>query len=236
MAEHDQDDEQEPALVGAESASWAKVIGFTLAGCALAGAGFWAVMPKGVVAQSDAEPVAAEPVRQTEAEDATREEKPVPYRKVRPYFGPPKLSIQISDPLRGVCGATFSESMVVRVLEGEADEIVAEVRIAGEKIVRTRVLTHANDEWTGSIGGLPVDRPAKLLIMASGPYGQESVVKDITHDCPGKIDRTDPAYLGSKAGREDLKEMFDKEFEFDFDSGGSGATDQDSRGSDTEQE
>lgn len=193
----------------------------------LVGGLLWAVMPKGVVDQVDAEPVAAEPVRQTEAEDAAPPDKPVPYRKVKPYYGPPVLSIQISDPLVGTCGATFSESMVVRVIKGEADEITAEVRISGTKIVRTRVLTHANDEWTGTIGGLPVDRPAKLLIMASGPYGKESVIKDITHDCPGKIDRSDPAYLGSKAGREEMKDMFDEEFEFEFDSGGSGATDND---------
>ena len=107
------------------------------------------------------------------------------------------------------------------------DDVVAEARIPKDKITRTRQLIYADGDWTGTLGGLPINRTVQLVIIGTGPYGQETVYKDVSHVGPGDpIDKNDPYDLVGKDAERAIKEkMFDGEFEFDFDSAGKSSGD-----------
>ncbi|MFN8125310.1 MAG: hypothetical protein U0R64_02175 [Candidatus Nanopelagicales bacterium] len=208
-------------MAGDESGgSWGKVIAMTVGACLFVGALLWVIVPKGVpvteaepaaVASSAAPAVVPDP-------DPSRTAKPRRTVVAKPYTGKPQLSIQLSDPAGSACPPTYLETMVVRVLKGEVDEVVAVARITGATTqTRERTLIQADGEFTGQLGGLPSDRPVQLLIIATGPYGKTTIFRDITHDCPGVMSRDDPAYLGSREGRREIREkMFDDNYKFDF--------------------
>ncbi len=222
--------------------SWGKVVGITVAACLVVGALLWSIVPKGapVAGSESSDPAEAaqngQPQRSAAAQEARdamarRDERPTKAERLEARLGkPPRLSVQISNPLAGTCPTTFSESIVVRVIRGDFDEIVAEVRIPKDKVTRTRTLMHSEGDWTATIGGLPVNRTATLLIMATGPRDEETVSKDITVHCGGgPIDKDDPYDLVGKDARTAIREkMFTSDYDFDFDYPGgsdkSGAT------------
>lgn len=203
--------------------TWGRVIAWTVGACVLVGGLLWLVIPKGVPV-TEAEPVvasaSAEPAVAPEPEpDRTGPSKPLSRSVVaKPYAGKPQLSIQLSDPAGSSCPATFMETMVVRVLKGEVDEVVGIARIMGATtLTRERTLIHADGEFTGQLGGLPSNRQVQLLIVAKGPNGNTTIMRDITHDCPGAMNRSDPGYLGSREGRREIRDkMFDENYDFDF--------------------
>lgn len=211
--------------------SWGKVIGITVAACLVVGALLWAIVPKGAPvadSQSSAPAAAAQDgqaersaaAQQARDSMARRDERPTKAERLEARLGkPPRLSVQISNPLAGTCPATFSESIVVRVIRGDFDEIVAEVRIPKDKVTRTRTLMNSEGDWTATIGGLPVNRTATLLIMAKGPQDEETVSKDITVHCGGDpVDQDDPYDLVGKDARTAIRDkMFTSDYDFDFD-------------------
>lgn len=205
--------------------SWGKVIGITVAACLLVGGLLWAIVPKGTPVK-EAAPQPSSPAIQNEAADAAqqvkesvREQRPTRIERLEERLGkPPKLSVQLSDPARGTCPDFFMVTLVVRVIRGDFDEVVTEVRIPKDKITRTRTLTYANGDWTTMIGALPINRTVQLVIMASGDSGTETVTKDVSHICPGDpVDKDDPYDLVGKDAREQLRENLTFDFEFKSD-------------------
>lgn len=203
--------------------SWGKVIGVTVAACLLVGGMLWLIVPKGTPVK-EAEPQPSAPLIRNEAADAAQrvkasvqEQRPTKMERLEERLGkPPKLSVQLSDPLRGTCPDFFTVTMVVRVIRGDFDEIVTEVRIPKDKMTRTRTLMYANGDWTTTIGALPINRTVQLVIMASGDSGTETVTKDVSHICPGDpVDKDDPYDLVGKDARQDLRENLTFDFEFD---------------------
>ena len=202
--------------------SWGKVIGITVAACVLVGGLLWLVVPKGAPVKN-AEPEPSAPVLQNQAANAAKKvkesvrgQRPSLAERLEKRLGkPPKLSVQLSDPARGTCPDFFMVPLVVRVIRGDFDDVVAEVRIPHDKMTRTRTLMYADGDWTASIGGLPINRTVQLVIMASGPSGTETVTKDVSHICPGDPVDKDPYDLVGKDARAELR----KNLTFDFDFG-----------------
>lgn len=215
--------------------SWRRLITITVAACVAVGGLLWLIAPKGPpLVEAEPEPTATRSsdraaaaaqkvdsaVRGTGSQDPSDPDRPTKADRLEARLGkPPKLSVQISDPMAGTCPVTFSVPMVVRVIRGEFDDVVAEARIPKDKITRTRQLIYADGDWTGTLGGLPINRTVQLVIIGTGPYGQETVYKDVSHVCPGDpIDKNDPYDLVGKDAERAIKEkMFDGEFEFEFD-------------------
>lgn len=216
------------------AAAWPKVVALTVGGCLLFGALLWAVVPKGAPVKDEA--VAQAPAAndsRDKASDASqevrrilaeRQDRPTKAERLEARLGkPPKLSVQVFDPLEGTCPDTFNVTMVVRVIRGQFDDVVAEVRIPKDKYTRTRTLMYSDGDYTATLGGLPVNRTATLLVIGTGPDGEEATVsKDITHNCPGDpVDKDDPYDLVGKDAEKAIKEkMFSGEFEFEFDMSG----------------
>lgn len=180
---------------------------------ALVGGLVWLVLPKDSQPPASTVAVLEEPVPSftNRQADAQRDSKPE-----KPYDGPPRFTVQLLDTDEHTCPATFTESIVVPVVEGDVRSIEAVVRVPYDKVVRTRALNLFNGEWSTIIGGLPTKRTVKLLLIAQGEGGKTTVAEDITHICPGKpVDKPDPRDLGTKLARQKMrKNMFNFDFKY----------------------
>ena len=226
--------EESAAATAARDTSWTKIVAVTVGACVVVGAVLWAVIPKGapVKEEAAAQGSVAQDSR-AEASDASQEvrrilsgerDRPTKAERLEARLGkPPKLSVQVFDPLDGTCPDVFNVTMVVRVIRGQFDDVVAEVRIPKDKYTRTRTLMYSDGDYTATLGGLPVNRTATLLVIGTGPQGEETTVtKDITHNCPGDpVDKDNPYDLvGEDAASAIEEKMFSDEYEFDFDMSG----------------
>lgn len=201
-----------------EDGSWGKVVTLTVVACLLVGGALWFVVPKGAPVKNATPPPSSQAQERSAAaarqvDKSLDPDRPTKAERLEARLGkPPKLSVQLSDPMAGVCEPFFNVSLVVRVIRGEFDDIVAEVRIPHDKMTRTRTLMYADGDWTATIGGLPVNRTITLLVMASGPDGQETISKDITHVCPGAGLDDDPHDLVGRDARQELRENLRLDF------------------------
>ncbi len=211
--------------------SWGKVVGITVAACVVAGALLWLALPKQPTVTEAAAPPPATDTAQQDASAAEQEVRRIlagkkehqsKAERLEERLGkPPKLSVQVFDPLEGTCPDVFNVTMVVRVIRGQYDGVVAEVRIPKDKYTRTRTLMYSEGDYTATLGGLPVNRTATLRVVGSGVNGETTTVsKDITHACPGDLVDQDNHHdlLGKDAEQAIREKMFGGDYEFHFDS------------------
>lgn len=136
-----------------------------------------------------------------------------------PYSGPPKVALQISDPSTGTCPSVFTLSVNVYVIKGEVTDAKAELLVFKDKIERTIPLMPVAEDWSAQIGGIPTKRTARVVVVAKGPGGEDTEIRDITHECPGEpLDKREK--LVDISPKENEIEQKFSEFDFDFDGGG----------------